>query len=67
MQNPDAALWKYIEPTGHEMEGLMLKHPFTIKYSNNDEHFHAMGLLLPALELKNIYKNHYSIDSSSQQ
>lgn len=67
MQNLDAALQNYVEPTGHKMEGLMLTHPFTVKYSNNDEHFHAMEHLLPALDLKNICKNHCSTDSSSQQ
>lgn len=39
MQHLDAALWKYTESTGHEMEDLMLKHPFNIKYFNNYERY----------------------------
>lgn len=39
MQNLNTPLHKYIEPTGHEMENLTLKHPFTIKHFNNHEHY----------------------------
>lgn len=43
MDNLKAPLHKYTEPIGHEMENLMLKHPFNIKYFNNREHYLCYG------------------------
>lgn len=44
MQNLSAVLHKYMEPTEHETEDLILHHPFNIKYFNNDEHYPDHGV-----------------------